>query len=393
MIRPGHLLNRPWSLWLAITVVALLLIGVAQAATPQSSLSSAQSRAAGFEIVTGTLVDTVGSGVSGEVFLFVQPPFTKGSAKLPLISRTTTDTKGHFVFRTENSALLSKIAQPNDSWINFDVVAATGGFVVYRGRPRQYNAKTRSWIGPDNTIDLGNLVASKGAPGVLLRQRDTQSVAVGNRVGRTTLAAPCSVLRVTPVAAAPQLTVVGELHTTLDMQATFTYGSTADSDIDIGFSTAFSGPWSMSGSRHVGNQSSGEVTWSKGENFHRKLLTSFMYAKYRKVGCAGTYYTVEAVEWRGGALAGGPADDPTARCRGIEPLKKVPQGRGTAFKRESSRAVRHGVSATIFGVSLGATSGYSTHVKAHWKFGSARDHFLCGDTGPPASAMRIFAGN
>jgi hypothetical protein len=143
---------------------------------------------------------------------------------------------------------------------------------------------------------------------------------------------------------------------------------------------------------HVANSTGATATWSRRAGFHHELLTSFHFVKRTDDSCVGVRYTVKATRWNGGAEDGPVASDPSDGCRKAPySSHKQAYDHGTSFDRDSNQAVEYGAAVSVLGVKLSATSGYSKFVRVEWRFQAPG--WLCGDTGPPTTAHRLFAGN
>jgi hypothetical protein len=191
----------------------------------------------------------------------------------------------------------------------------------------------------------------------------------------------------------PGVVIVGELHTAKNQTATFTYGTSADSDVAVGFSVQDTSGWSLSGVAHVSNSLGSSVMWSVDPDFHHVLLSGFHFVKRQTDNpCLGTRYTVKASAWNGGATVGATAPDPSRGCRDKRYTKyRSHYSAGGSFRRNSRRAFRFGAAVNVLGLQLSATSGYSKNVVASWKFSG--DGWVCSKTDFPLRAQRIFAGN
>jgi hypothetical protein len=190
-------------------------------------------------------------------------------------------------------------------------------------------------------------------------------------------------------------TVIAETHTVADMHEDVTYGTTADSDIDIAASYDLGSSWSISGSVHVGNETGAAIKWSVNPEDGHEWTSNFIYRKYVHTDlCGHTWITVEPSKWTGGGAWPG-ADDSYLDHHCLDWYSSTTQnyGPGQEFTRSSKRLKKFGFAVHVFGVSLGARSGASRYLVEHWKMGTAQqNHFLCGNNAQPASAKRILAG-
>ena len=112
--------------------------------------------------------------------------------------------------------------------------------------------------------------------------------------------------------------MIGELHVVTGMTATFTYGRTADWDIGTTVA-AGNGPFSVSGSSHVGNSTGSSVTITRSGNFGHRLLSQFRFQRWHYANsCTGVYDKVEPVKWAGSGL-----EDRRLRLQPRSPLRDV----------------------------------------------------------------------
>ena len=65
---------------------------------------------------------------------------------------------------------------------------------------------------------------------------------------------------------------------------------------------------------------------------------------------------------------------------------------GTFFKRDRNHAEKWQGAVAVFGVSLGARSGFSKQVVMQLNFGQAPKHLVCGDNDVPTRSSRVFTG-
>ncbi len=373
---------------------AVLVVGVAGGASGNASPSrlSSQarpgSRAANPVIVSLTLVDQKeGHFVDTPGWLYLPIP---GKSSL-LVAAGRTDKGGRLVLTAPMSSLLRKLSASNGGWLNLDLLVGDARFYVYRSVARKFSAN--AWIGTEDAggaVDLKPLVLAPDAPGVAPTSgkrkpasRFTQSA------GRS---ASCTETAPVTLASKKLPTPVGELHTRA-VTASFTYGPTAGSTVDTAFTYGTSSPWTLAGTTNVAN-SIAAATVNAPTNFNELFKSSFRYVKERTFNtCYGYRYTIKAKKWLQAKLVdSGPAVDPTSNCAPPYNTAAHEAMFNGSFTRNANPAIKYvgSVSLAPFGVpvSLGAASGYSANVKAKWPASVV----LCGDTGPPSSSQRIFAG-
>jgi hypothetical protein len=350
-----------------------------------------------FTIARGRLVDARGRGKVGTIWLFAAQPVPVGKTQTgTLIASGKTDSAGNFDLESSGAKLPPQAVYSRSSgWTNLDLLASDGRLIMYRSIARTlYASQTLSaFMGPHNSVDLGEFTLVQGARGV----RRIAAVESPSDVGKSDPVIPCTET-VTTVAETDRPTVVGELHTGPDASAKFTYGTTADSDVGTGVFDAIRG-WSLAGETHVSTTSSSSVSWTQESNSDVELLTTFHFVKalHRSFGaCQASFTTVDASAWDGGATTRPAPTDPTHRCS-TAPYDEAPRreafGARTTFSRDSKRAVTYSSAVTAFGIKLWASSGYSKDVNVQWRFGHGRlVHYLCGDSAAPGAAERIYAG-
>jgi hypothetical protein len=190
-------------------------------------------------------------------------------------------------------------------------------------------------------------------------------------------------------------TVVGEFHTlsAWGSKATWTYGATADTTVDVGLSSDGTN-WSVNGSTaHVSNTQSATTIMKGGQSYGKKMTLWFTYEEDRLDDtCQGwlNSYQVYPTQWQGGSLADGQDqsfnDGKTLQTygRALNP--------NTDFTRSNSSAQKYNASVNVFGATLGATSGFSSYVQSYWRNTTTTIGCLDGSNNWPTSAGIIYAG-
>ncbi len=192
-------------------------------------------------------------------------------------------------------------------------------------------------------------------------------------------------------------TKIGELHNARDSTATFTYGETADSSIEVGYSLTGDSNWTADGNVTISNSLSASVSITRNSSqwydTGYQLLSEFSYQRleYYNV-CAGyaPYYLVDATQWDGGlkvgANVGGNDGNPNQYTDWFAP--------GSTFTRSQNSAWRYNAAVTTpWGASLTAQSGYSQYVELHWAFASSAGYnqALYGNNNYPTYSQIIYA--
>jgi hypothetical protein len=327
--------------------------------------------------VRGTLLDAAGRPAAGVVRVYLGRDAPRnGAVVLRPLAVAHTSSDGRFAAGLEPRRALAAFAAANGGYLNLDVVAQTSAGLAYRAVSRRF--ASGAWV---------DQAGRDPAPTTLVTR-----LAVRPKVQPT-----CVVVK-RLVGIQRRHTAIGELHNASNVVVSrLAYGSRADSDISVGFSStgAF---WSLSGSYHVGNQEASVQTTSvTADNWGHRILTDFSYGKYRYVnGCGGSWYTVQARYWIPGRYVGTDNSTYDHHCRDRYAAFASHFGPNDAFARSTSRYFRFVAAALVGlgtgGLALQAQSGLSHSVDVYWKFGGRPDHYLCGSDGPITTAHRIFAG-
>lgn len=192
-------------------------------------------------------------------------------------------------------------------------------------------------------------------------------------------------------------TKVGELHNARDSTATFTYGTEADSSIEVGYSLTGDSNWTADGTITISNSLSASVSITRNSSqwydTGYQLLSEFNYQRlYYYNVCVGysPYYLVNATQWDGGmtvgAYVGGNDGNPNQYTAWFAP--------GTTFTRDQYSAWEYNAAvSTPWGASLTAQSGYSQYVRLHWSFAASAGYnqALYGNNNYPTKSPIIYA--
>ena len=178
-------------------------------------------------------------------------------------------------------------------------------------------------------------------------------------------------------------TVIGEFHTGANTKGYFTYGTTSDSDISVGYN--YGRGWTVGGSGHVGNSKASYIRFNVHSGFHHQLRSTFRYVHWHLTlgaSCAGPsrwgqrYEKVTPASWQSGSQVG--AAIAGKFCTGAAGRRSF--ARNSDFYRGSRRAYTYGTAAKAWGAALSATSGFSKFVDINYHFGNSKTapHYLCG---------------
>ena len=349
--------------------MALAVVGV----------TASQARADGYS-TTVLSMQLSGPDVGGRAVVVraVDNTGSRGARQVAQVLATaTTSDRGAAVLAAEPQALAGFV--DDTGWVNFE------SQVLVDGEPR-FTSFSRRWTGTD-------WVDRDGRPAAVPLTMDTAAP-------RVTVEAPAG-LPMTDVSVARQasrgevacvwyddsagnaLTTIGEFHTGANTKGSFTYGSSSDSDIGVGYN--YGRGWSVGGSGHVGNSRSTYIRFNQGSNFHRQLRSTFQYVHWHLTlgpSCASAsrwgqrYQKVTPSSWQSGSELGpvvkGSFCKSAAGRRSFAP--------NSDFYRGSKRAYTYGAAAKAWGASLSATSGFSKFVDMNYHFGGNKKvrHYLCG---------------
>jgi len=317
------------------------------------------------------------------------------------VATTTTAADGSYRVEVDPTGRMRAEAAGNDGWVNFDVSVATAdgraqgtGFSrrTVPGGWAQRNPRALSLeAGGGTTSDQGAL------DDVDFSFAGVTSGATSTGVAPT---ATGSTLCSFDVTATPERYVrILNFHNASNANASWTYGETADSDIETAFK-AGGGAWGVRGSSHVGNSDGSSVGHSYTDKVNHYARTSFQFTEgYYKPFGQGSYCNGDpsipvmskrktATRWVGGVS---PKRAPGAYfvgCRShpqSDYRKSYPAG--SFFHKSTTRATRIGAAVDVGPITVGGTSGYSTQVDMKWDITRGRGIWLCGNedaiTGSP----------
>ena len=170
-----------------------------------------------------------------------------------------------------------------------------------------------------------------------------------------------------------------ELRSSVGSTVTFTYGTQADTDVDVGLQVEGTSAWSINGSVHLSKSggSSASLPYTVG-------LKSWPVAFYMAVGitysdnylCVGKYYcyTKRAANyWTGTvyryATAWNGCSGANVACQRYVACYP-PNG---SFNKHSGVNQKYTAAARVAGVTLGASSGWSSSVDVNYQFQRPKD--------------------
>lgn len=347
-------------------------------------------------IFQGRAVDSTGTGIAAVVSLYLEDD-SDSSTSLPLLQQVISANDGWFSLKTGNTSQLGSLEHANDGWLNLVAVVTGGSYARDVHLARSWDGVNSRWSSPDAspaapvTITLGS-----GIGGVT-------TFAVSRTISSSSLFAPCPVSKEV-VATTTGKTLLAEIHAGNDFWVSFQYGSTTDSDIDTAVSVD-GASWSIDVGYHVGK--SGGYNGSTpefGPNKAEYMYTDFKYQK-RKITstCLGrtkVSYDIRPTQglgslyWAPAALAG--LDN---YCQAaISAGNYTRLGPGVKWDKWQAKNFKYSAAVTVFGVTLGARSGWSTKIEAHYRAGTLTTtyngyHWLCGTANPPPKAQLVWSGS
>jgi hypothetical protein len=342
----------------------------------------------------GKMVDANGSPVVGTVQASVYLNGGGNPQNEVSLAVAQTDSAGNFTLRPDpNDQQVQQAMQDantyNGSWLSVNIFATSSTVVVPTVIARRWTGSSWASNSPGSPgtdgMAMRTFMMAKSSPGAISVPK-----ALSRRLQRAQ-GGPSCYAQTTVLSTTPANVIIGNLHTT-NMTGTFTYGTRSDSDIGVGVSSDGIN-WKSSGSVHVSNTVSSQVTVRAGNEFGYRIVSPFDFQKTKTV-CVGIpglppSYKVKVKQWRGGYTLGANVHHLDHQCNTTYAANRVPMGVGS-FKRTSSRATNYKAGVTVFGFTLSAKSGYSTSVAATWNF--SVPGVLCGTDGPPTTATTVLAG-
>lgn len=272
---------------------------------------------------------------------------------------------------------LQALAATNDGWVNLDVVAqsptSSGFFYV----SRQLLADG-SWLSTHEspTADVTTSTASPtGAQYPPVQQPPQGGVAQPNdyppKCTHQVVATGHSWMR------------VGETHRYYKTWAKFHYGQVADSSVDYMFNVA-PGHCAANGSWHVGNSSGtgvelNDTALHTARYFHGDFDFVKALTHWNGVGlCNPNGYSIHATSWTGGFLQGGTfRGHYDGECNTAPVHTQI--GSPAYVHKTSQTGYHYDQAVTIFGVGIGAHSGFTTDVQYEYRI--KHQMFICATGG------------
>ena len=391
-------------------------------------------------LVTGRVLSEVTPGVTAATDATVYVWWIPGLAdaqvgdELPIesLAATPVGPQGWYSISVAPTATMRREAAANGGWLNFNIgtVDRTVGKLEATGISRRL--VNGAWVPPHTAVptttlttaaaatpsggpedpyapaseaSVTDLVLSSTSPGV---PQDTSSggknraTSAFSNVTAATGIAYCSFI----VDARPQRHVdVVEFHNATNSDARWTYGQSADSDIEGGIDYGDDGGWKIGATGHISNSNSAWVSRSNTDgaraNNYGTTDFDFIDGHYQPYGsgttCEGSSIPVNTKvknpqKWVAGVGSNTGVGSEYIGCdQAPQSDHRTSYPVGSSFTRASSSASRIGVAVDLGPITTGAKSGYSTNMDLHWD--SVRGHgiWLCGTNYDVVSAGVIHA--
>jgi hypothetical protein len=197
-----------------------------------------------------------------------------------------------------------------------------------------------------------------------------------------------------------------EFHNAGNSDARWTYGQSADSDIESGIDYSGNGGWEIGATRHVGTARSATVYraytgGTKANNFGNSAF-EFVDGHYQAtwgIGttCYGTSIPVNTktknpVEWVGGVGSNTAAGSEFIGCdQAPQSDHRTSYPVGSGFSRTENSAAKITAAVDIGPINVGAKSGFSTYMDSRWDSKRGHGIWLCGTNYYPTTAGVIHA--
>jgi hypothetical protein len=291
------------------------------------------------------------------------------------LSATTTARDGSAVLRVDPAALAD--LTDDAGFVNFESQVLVGDAPRFTSFSRRWTGSR--WVDPEGLPADLQVPLSTAPPEVAAAAVHNPGLAAPRR--------PAAKGEVDCVwyddSVGDAVTIIGEFHTGANTKGYFTYGTTSDSDISVGYN--YGKGWSVGGTGHVGNSHATYIRFNAHSNFHHQLKSTFRYIHWHLTlgpSCADSkrwgqrYLKVTPASWQSGSAVGAAVGG--IFCRGGDGRRSFAPD--SDFYRGSRRSYTYGNAAKAWGASLSATSGYSKFVDMNYHFGDSKKapHYLCG---------------
>ncbi|XBB68904.1 hypothetical protein ABFU82_06205 [Nocardioides sp. WV_118_6] len=342
--------------------------------------------------------------------------------------RTAAD--GSYAIDIVPTPAMKSAAERNGGWLNFDVGVAdtTSGKLATAGVTRRLTSAGWQDTAPQDQPALlarttGERVPVATGPVDLALTPSSPDISPANAApaARGTAAARGSSAATLAEAPAPgsaycsfivdgrpqRWVNVVEFHNASKSEASWSYGRTADSNIESGIDYSGDGGWKVGVTRHISNQTSAKVFRSypagKAVNHFASTKFEFVDGHYQPYGagstCRDTTIPVNTkvknpVTWYGGVSANTGAGSEFIGCANApQSNHRAGYGIGSGFTRDENKAAKIGAAVDLGPIKVGAQSGFSSNVSVKWTAKERRGIWLCGTYSAPPTAGVIHAQN
>ncbi len=350
-------------------------------------------------------------------------------------ARAATD--GSYTVEVAPTAAMARAAADNGGWLNFDVGASAPSLGALDTTGVSRRLVNGVWTAPQE-VTSGLTAVGSAASSATMTVDDELPRTPTSRTAKTDLVlTPTAALSGTArsgkaafggtaattdeaettagvaycsfiVDARPKRTVdVVEFHNASNSNAKWTYGQSADSDIEAGIDYGGDGGWKVGSTRHVSNARSATVyrEYNGGDKANNYGTSDFEFidGHYEPYGngttCEGSSIPVNTkvknpVEWVGGVGSNHTAGSEYVGCdQKPQSDHRTSYPAGSGFTRNDSNASEITAAVDIGPIHVGASSGFSTYLDSHWDSKRGSGIWLCGTNNYPTSAGVIHAQN
>lgn len=380
--------------WLTFGLGALLLSSGFASIAPAAAATSLPV-GADRQLASLTVLDSNGQALSGASIRVEVIPQTSswGDRPQPLAGQGTTDRAGHPVIAIAPPAATDRTVRSSEGIVNYELSLVTPqGAIPFRTFTKYYGSdanrakETQQAFGAGSAVRLSANASRAFHTGAPLSANSRPAISGS---GQLPAAVGCVQYWYT-WSTSNGLTTVGELHDESWTKATFTYGSNADSNIEVGYQYNGGGV-SDGGTINLSYSSSTRTSRSLPYwNASWIVQTVFTYAHQGLYStCYGYMGTsrVIAQYWNGTGLywQGSRSwldNNPNSNSFWL--------GGYGSWTRSSSSSYTYYGAVSVFGVSLHAQSGFSYYVENSWNNDQGGSGCLVGSNNWPAWSGAVY---
>jgi len=294
-------------------------------------------------------------------------------APAPEVGSAVSGFNGRYNLTVTPTAQLRAAAQHNDGWVNFELqVRAPGGTGTQTHLSRRLVGSR--WQGRDASSSIASVAT--------LSSGNLAAPAAG-----TVYYYHCKTVLLSNDSLSSRII---DFHNSSNADSYWTYGSTADSDIDVGVDLS-GGGWGISGSTHIGSTYSASVTGRTGSTYNRYARTDFRYPHIEYVAsipseggiygdwCTDGIHKIGTEVIYANAWAGGTGQDTGTTGTSCAPYPQYRHyyGSHSTFRKNNGRETKIVYSVNAAGAHLGGTNGYSSYVSMGWTM-TRGGMYICG---------------